>query len=75
MRGISEEENCLKCGVRETVDHIIFDCELYRDLRGNWLHIQKGEKHKLISNEEICVRFSEYAKYLFEKRTNYKLEN
>lgn len=34
-RGISEEENCFKCGVREIVDHIIFDCDLYRDLRGN----------------------------------------
>lgn len=73
-RGISEEENCYKCGVRETVDHILFDCDLYQDLRDNWLNVQKNEKHKLIINEEMYVSFSEYARCIFEKRKNYKLE-
>jgi len=74
-RGISQEENCFKCGVRETVDHIIFDYDLYQDLRGTWLNVGKDEKFKLINNRKTYACFSEFARYLFLKKKNYEIES
>jgi len=32
-RGAAEDDSCKYCGEEETVDHIIYSCEIYEDLR------------------------------------------
>lgn len=66
-RGITEDCGCAACGEEETVDHMIFDCTLYRGLRDDQLELDRSEKSKLIDTEPSYKKFNSYTRSIFEK--------
>lgn len=74
-RDLSEDDSCIICGMEETVDHLIFDCQVYQRLRNdriNWnINWNKNEKSKLIDNQKDYEKFSSYIKALFNIRNTY----
>lgn len=72
-RGISDELTCEACGEEETVNHMIYDCELYQKLRDEQLEPDKSKKNKMIETEPSYKWFNRYTKNIFEKRNTYLL--
>ena len=68
-RGILEISNCPMCGEEnETTDHIIFDCVAYQSKRWIGMEEYRNRKDELIRNEQMFLKFNEFAKYVFERR-------
>jgi len=40
-RGIAEDSSCQVCGIEESVDHVIYNCRLYDDLRSQIANLEK----------------------------------
>jgi len=73
-RGAVEDDSCPFCGAEETVDHIIYSCELYDDLRRQELKINDLQKSEMIESEVNYNKFLHFVKDVFERRKTY-LEN
>jgi len=73
-RGAVEDNSCPFCGEEETVDHIIYFCALYDDLRRQDLKINDLQKLEMIECEVNYNKFLHFIKDIFERRNTY-LEN
>lgn len=71
-RNLIEDGNCDACGKEETVEHMIYDCNLYRDIRTRNI-MDKQNMQDLINNQEIYEQFTHYVKNLFEIKSTYLL--
>ena len=68
-RGISDRRDCPICGEEEeTVDHIIFNCVGYQDERWNGMVEFRRDKKELIRNEQMIIKFNNFAYSVFEQR-------
>lgn len=69
-RNIAPDPTCQMCdaGVRETVDHMLWECERYDEARYPDLCVTR-EHSEQISNESKFRDFNTYAGTMFEIRT------
>jgi len=67
-RGAAEDDSCKYCGEEETVDHIIYYCGLYDELRNQDLKIGDLLKSEMIESEANYYRFLQFVKEVFDKR-------
>lgn len=68
-RGIVTEPGCPLCGIEETIDHMLFDCELYEDIRQNLTLV--GKRTFYIETKEQFTLLNTFAKEIFNKRNTY----
>jgi len=71
-RGAPEDDSCKYCREEETVDHIIYSCKLYEDLRKQDLTISELLKSEMIESEQNYNKFLQFAKDVFNKRETYR---
>lgn len=71
-RGIIEENLCDACKIEETVDHLMYTCKLYEDLREKYLQKDVKDKSKLIENQEEYKCITNYVNEMFNKRNTYQ---
>jgi len=70
-RGTVEDDSCPFCGAEETVDHIIYSCYMYDDLRRQDLKINNLQKLEMIESEENYIKFLHLIKDMFQRRNTY----
>jgi len=63
------QTSCQYCGEEETVDHLIYFCDLYDDLRKQNLKISDLLKSEMIESELNYYKFLQFAREVFDKRT------
>lgn len=69
-RGASQTRECQVCQrrVTETVDHMIWDCEEYEDIRYGYLRQMRGRHDKLVDSKRALDELNKYAEQMFERR-------
>jgi len=73
-RNCVQTADCPRCpGIAESVEHMLFHCPLYDNLRGHDLGdlTADDEWTALLKDEEIYVGFSNYVTSVFRTRKNY----
>lgn len=68
-RGAVEDASCQYCREEETVDHLIYYCDLYDDLRKQDLKISDLHKSEMIESELNYYKFLQFVREVFDKRT------
>ena len=71
-RGLMEEKMCPLCEENEeTIDHILYDCVSYENIRYPELRPTRTNKKKLIESKSNFEKFSQFVKDLFDVREAY----
>ena len=68
-RGLADTNPPCK-SAEETVEHILFDCAAYHEMRTNEIASSKNRKTDLIKNELALRELNEYTKNVFGKRNS-----
>lgn len=66
-----QNKNCVACEEEETVEHMVFDCQLYNGIRIENFNTDRQNISALIDDQAKYEQFSNYVKTLFEIRSTY----
>lgn len=72
-RGATNDSKCDFCEKEETVTHMLFECENYKEIREEFplLISEKKDLKTLINSKENYEKFTQYINKMFEKRKTY----
>lgn len=61
-RGLTQDKNCVACEEEETVEHMVFDCQLYNGIKIENFNTDRQNISALIDDQAKYEQFSHYVK-------------